>query len=162
MDILEKDTDYSMLLFHIFICLFVGGLSILISMDGVPDWFVQLNKPWFYPPVELYLPVWAFLYTLMGISVSFIWNKDTNKPEIKQALLVFYIQLVLNFLWTPLFFGAGLIGYALVDMILLLTFIILTMYRFYPISKKAAHILIPYLVWIIFETILNASLWILN
>jgi benzodiazapine receptor len=99
---------------------------------------------------------------MMGISAFMIWNMGFDKTEVKVALVIFGLQLVLNGLWTPIFFGLHLIGLALVEIIVMWAAILLTIISFWKISKPAALLLLPYIFWVSFAIVLNASLFILN
>jgi benzodiazapine receptor len=119
-----------------------------------------LNKPFFNPPHWLFGPVWITLYLLMGISLYLIWNNDGK--DSKSALIVFSIQLGLNTLWSLLFFGLKNPLLAFIEIILLWLFIVLTILFFYQKSKTASFLLIPYLLWVSFASVLNFSIFYLN
>ncbi|WP_018341776.1 TspO/MBR family protein [Cytophaga aurantiaca] len=143
-------------------CELTGVLSSILSNAAMNPWFDNLNKPSWNPPSAVFGPVWSILYLLMGISLWLVWKseKPTNEKEI--AVTFFIIQLFLNFWWSLLFFKFHSPELALVDITLLLILILVTIIQFFPISKTAAYILIPYLLWVAFATILNASILILN
>ena len=98
----------------------------------------------------------------MGISAFIVWNSGIERKQVKAALGIFALQLVLNGLWTPIFFGLHLIGFALVEIVLLWIAILWTILAFQKISKPAAWLLIPYMLWVSFAVVLNASLFLLN
>ena len=150
------------LLVSIAVCELVGILSTPFTIAAIPVWYASLIKPPFSPPSWIFGPVWTLLYALMGISFFLIWVKGLNKKKVKTALTYFLIQLALNFLWSISFFGfhSPLLGF--VNIIFLLVFIILTIKHFYPLSKNASYLLIPYLLWVIFATVLNGAFLILN
>ena len=106
--------------------------------------------------------VWPVLYVMMGISAFLIWNVGIDRPQVKVALGVFALQLILNGLWTPIFFGQHLIGLALVEIIMMWAAILLTILVFWRVSKPAALLLLPYIFWVSFAVVLNASLFLLN
>jgi tryptophan-rich sensory protein len=121
-----------------------------------------LIKPPFSPPNWIFGPVWTILYTLMGISVYLVWRQGIHNSQVKTALIIFGVQLFLNAIWSPIFFGLRALFVALVVIIILWIAILLTILTFLKISKIAAVLLIPYILWVSLATILNYSLWILN
>jgi tryptophan-rich sensory protein len=147
------------LIICILICQLAGIIGSLFTISSITSWYANLNKPFFTPPDWLFGPVWLILYTLMGISLYLIWN-EKSKGKIKIPLFIFFIQLVLNALWPIMFFGFQLIFYGLIEIIIMWTFIALTMFSFYRISRKAALILVPYIAWVTIATLLNYFVWV--
>ena len=142
-------------------CELVGVLGGVFTASAIPVWYMNLNKPVFSPPNWVFGPVWTLLYLLMGIAVYLVWiQKSTQKTKI--SLTFFIAQLIFNFLWSVLFFAMQSPLFALVDIIILWLLIVGTIIKFYPLSKIAAYLLVPYLVWVSFATILNASIVVLN
>ena len=141
--------------------LIVGGISGYATASGIQSWYVTLQKPSFNPPNYLFGPVWTFLYVLMGISLFIIWR---SKQGIKRsdALKIFSLQLTLNFLWSFLFFKFYLIGLAFLEIVLIWLSILYMIILFSRLSKPAAYLQIPYLLWVTFATILNGAIWLLN
>ena len=125
------------------------------------DWFHTLNKPTFAPPDMIFGPVWTALYILMAVSVFLLLKEPTNKSKLIPITL-FIAQLILNLLWSPVFFGNMDIKGGLVIVISLLIVLILTIISFYRISNTAGLLLIPYLIWVIFASALNYQYYILN
>lgn len=150
------------LIFAIAICQLTGIIGSVFTINSIPTWYAHLNKPSFSPPNWIFGPVWTLLYLLMGISVYLIWSKGLKKKSIKSALKLFLVQLALNFIWTPIFFGLRSLEFGLIVIVAMWIYIFLTIKSFYLISKLAAYLLIPYLLWVSFATILNASLVLLN
>ncbi len=150
------------LFISILIPLAVGSIAGIFTASSVKDWFLLLNKPSFNPPSWLFGPVWTILYILMGISFYLIWinNKDVAKKRI--CYVYYWIQLLLNFLWSFLFFFFKNPGLALIDIVVLLTTIVLTTVSFHKVSKAAARLLIPYILWVSFATALNFEIWRMN
>jgi translocator protein len=140
----------------------VGAAGSVLSLRAIPEWYAYLVKPALTPPSWVFGPVWTTLYLLMGVAAFLVWKKGWRKPEVKTALSVFGLQLVLNGLWSSLFFGLKNPGWALVDIILLWASIIATMFTFAKVSKIAAWILVPYLLWVSFALYLNYAIWSLN
>jgi tryptophan-rich sensory protein len=146
----------------VIICEIIGFTSGIATAEGVTNWFQTIEKPFFNPPSWLFAPVWTTLYALMGVSAALVWHQGIEKKEVKQALILFGIQLVLNFFWSFLFFKYHLLLVAFIEIITLLTFIILTAIQFYKIHKTAGLLMIPYILWVSFASVLNFSLWWLN
>ncbi|MDD2985392.1 TspO/MBR family protein [Flavobacterium sp.] len=145
------------------VCLAVGYGSGIVTQSAIETWYVTLEKPFFNPPNWLFAPAWTTLYILMGISAGIIWSKMDNMPKlVKKALWVFAIQLILNALWSFLFFGMQNPLLALIEILLLWLLIFETMKVFKPIDSLASKLLIPYILWVSFATLLNASIWWLN
>jgi translocator protein len=141
--------------------LVVGGISGLAQSGSDNEWFRTLDKPAFNPPGWVFGPVWTTLYLLMGISLYLIWTSPPSTVRTK-ALVVFTIQLILNFAWSFIFFEFQQILLALIEIVILWGFIIAMIVLFYRIHKTAAYLQVPYLLWTTFATVLNASIWILN
>lgn len=142
------------------LCLTLGISSGFSTVDSIANWYQFITKPSWNPPNWLFGPVWSLLYLLMGISVALIWHsQDSNK---KNAIQLFIIQFALNLGWSFIFFNQHEIGWAFVEILMMLTAIILTILSFYKISKPAAYLLIPYLCWVSFASVLNGTIWFLN
>ena len=150
------------LIISILICETTGITSGLIANTGVNTWFDALNKPSWNPPAFLFAPVWTFLYLLMGISLWLIWKSAAPVAQKSNAIILFSLQLFLNFWWSIIFFKFHSPAFALVDIILLLILILFTIISFSKLSKPAAWLLVPYIAWVSFATILNYSIWVLN
>jgi peptide methionine sulfoxide reductase msrA/msrB len=145
------------------VCFGVSGFgAIFTTQNSITNWYAQLQKPIFTPPDWVFGPVWTLLYLLMTISVFLVWNKGLDYPKVKQALGLFLIQLALNGIWTPLFFGFHLIMAAFIEIILLWLAIFATLLAFKRISSRAGILLAPYLIWVGYAAILNGSICYLN
>lgn len=150
------------LIISIAIPLTVGAISGMLTSNAVKGWFITINKPSFNPPNWVFAPVWTLLYILMGIAFFIIWKSAVN-ADVKRTAIIFYsIQLVLNFLWSLFFFGLHQPGWALADIILLWIMILFTIFSFGKISNISAWLLVPYICWVSFATLLNYSFWKLN
>jgi benzodiazapine receptor len=123
---------------------------------------VTLDKPAFNPPNWLFGPVWITLYTLMGIALYLAWKNGLNKAENRGILYIFIAQLILNTLWTILFFGLKSPLAGLIEIVILWIAILLTIIKFYGLSPLSAYLLIPYILWVSFAAVLNFFLWKLN
>ena len=150
------------LIISIAIPLAVGSISSLFTASSVDGWFTTIQKPSFNPPNWIFAPVWTILYIMMGIACYLVWEMDANK-KIKSTAIFFYgVQLALNFLWSLIFFYAQQPGWALADIILLWLMILLTIIWFGKVSIIPAWLMIPYICWVSFATILNFYIWKLN
>lgn len=150
------------LLFAVFICELVGNVGSLFTLPALASWYPSLIKPSFNPPAWLFGPVWLALYLLMGVSLYLIWSARTKASNHSAELLAFGVQLALNLLWSFLFFGLRSPLYGLVGIVLLWASILATIILFAKVSKPAAYLLSPYILWVSFALVLNYSIWTLN
>ena len=135
---------------------FCAPLAGMFSPPG--DWYVSINKPTWNPPSWIFGPVWTALYLMMAVAAWIVWRSD----RWRRPLCLYFTQLVLNAAWTPVFFGAKEIGWALVVILALWTAILCTLLAFGRVSKLAGWMLVPYLAWVSFATVLNFMLWRMN
>jgi translocator protein len=144
-------------------CFAVAGLgSVITGPQTTPDgWFETLDKPFFNPPSWLFGPVWTVLYFLIALSGWLVWRRSGFFGA-KVAMLLFFGQLALNLLWTAIFFGLQAPALALIEILILWAAILLTTLVFRPLSRLAAMLLLPYLAWVTFAVVLNATIWWLN
>ena len=157
-----KNKKTLVLVLGVLVCLGVGFFSGFITAESVETWYRTLNKPSFNPPSWIFAPVWTILYIMMGLSAGIIYNKGIRREEVRLALRIFAAQLILNGLWTIFFFGFENPLMAFIEIIFLWILILYTILKFYKISRKAAYLLIPYILWVTFASVLNFSIWILN
>jgi tryptophan-rich sensory protein len=144
-------------------CVVIGYLSGMVTRDSISTWYPTLVKPIFNPPNWIFAPVWSLLYIMMGLAAGMIWNRlELDESNVKKAMKFFVIQLGLNALWSYLFFGLHNPLLALVEIIVLWLMIFETHIQFKKVDKVAANFLLPYLAWVSFATVLNASIWWLN
>lgn len=146
----------------VFICEAVGIVSGLLTQNEMTTWFSSLNKPSWNPPAYLFGPVWTTLYLLMGISLGLIWKSNAPETQKLRAELTFALQLFLNFMWSILFFKCHSPALAFMDIVLMIVTILMTIGRFARMSRLAAWLLIPYLMWVCFATVLNYRIWAMN
>lgn len=144
-------------------CFAVAGLGAVITtaQTAPGGWFDTLEKPFFSPPSWLFGPVWTILYFLIALSGWLVWRRSGFSGA-RVAMILYFGQLVLNFLWTVIFFGLQAPGLALIEILVLWGAILLTTLAFRPLSRLAAVLLLPYLAWVTFATVLNAAIWWLN
>lgn len=150
------------LVFSILVCEAAGILGSLFTISAIPTWYAILNKPTFSPPNWIFAPVWTILYLMMGISLYLVWQKGIKTKGVKNALSVFGLQLALNASWSIVFFtGQSIVG-GLLIIVILWSLILITILKFLKISQTAALLLVPYLLWVSFATILNFYIFKLN
>lgn len=138
-----------------------GAIGSLATIANIPTWYAALHKPFFNPPNWLFGPVWTLLYILMGISLFIMWSASVKRSR-ATAWMAFFAQLVLNTLWSLVFFGAHQPWLGVGVIVLLLVAIGWTMREFWRFNRAATYILIPYLVWVSFATCLNVAVALLN
>lgn len=141
--------------------LLVGIGSGLFTEHSIATWYATLRKPSFNPPDGVFAPVWTLLYIIMGIAAARVWVKGSG-PVQGTALRTYCLQLALNAAWSFLFFAMQRPAWALLDIVLLLSAIVVCMLRFRPIDRPAMWLLLPYAAWVSFATVLNASIVALN
>lgn len=139
----------------------LGLLGGLFTAPEINDWYAGLQKPSFNPPNAIFAPVWTFLYALMGISFFLVWKQPVSHKR-NRALVLFAVQFVFNFCWSIIFFQLHAIGWALVEIILLWILVLATITSFVKLSRIAAILLVPYLAWVSFATVLTACIYQLN
>ena len=173
------------LVVSIIICELAGVIGSFFTVSQISGWYGALNKPAFNPPAWIFAPVWTTIFILMGVSLYLVWTnkwlpvnkinlknkKPWNKLSVKflsgswkqlNIILIFAIQLVLNILWSLIFFGAHSAGVAFFELIMLWFAIIFTIVNFYRVSKLAAWLMLPYILWVSFAGFLNFFIWVLN
>lgn len=150
------------LIIAIAIPLIVGGTSGFFTATGVESWYQTIARPTWNPPGWIFGPVWTTLYVMMGISLFLVWKEDASVELKKIGIALFAVQLVLNFFWSFIFFDQHQIGWALVEIAAMWVFILLTIFAFAQVNKAAAWLLVPYISWVSFATILNYTIWQLN
>lgn len=143
------------------LCLLVGVISGLSTAASIKTWYQELAKPAWTPPNWVFGPVWTLLYIGMGIAVWLVW-RERGTRDVTAALTCFLIQLALNFLWSPVFFGMHKPGWALADVLALWIAIAVTIALFYRVSVPASVLLIPYFLWVSYASALNYAIWRLN
>ncbi len=139
-----------------------GVVGSVFTAPSVAGWYAELAKPVVNPPAWVFGPVWTTLFALMGIAAFLVWKKGLERKSVKIALSIFVGQLVLNTLWSIIFFGLHSPGGALVEIVFLWLAILATIIAFARVSKPAAWLLLPYILWVSFAIYLNYALWTLN
>jgi len=143
------------------ISLGIGTLSGLLSMKGIMMYSLFAMKPSLAPPNWLFPVVWSILYVLMGISAAIVWLSE-DSPQRSKGLNLYVAQLIVNFFWSLIFFNAQAYGFAVLWLVLLWVLTLLMILEFRKVSKLAAKLQIPYLIWLSFALYLNIGVWVLN
>lgn len=161
---MEKGTrvEIAKLVICIILCQLAGMIGSFFTRPAIPTWYASLKKPFFTPPDWVFAPVWIILYILMGIAAFLVWRKGWHQKQNRSALIFFGIQLILNALWSFMFFGlrSPLAGF--IEISILSVAILLTIQSFLQISRIAGLLLIPYFLWVALASGLNLSIWVLN
>ncbi len=144
---------------NLILCFLIAALSGWVTRKNVKTWYPTLIKPSFNPPAWVFGPVWSVLYVMIAIVGGILWTQKSQHPA---AFIFYVIQLVLNFSWSFVFFGARQIGWALVNIVLLWLSVLVTMVLAFQVSLLAGYLIIPYLLWLSIATTINASVWKLN
>jgi tryptophan-rich sensory protein len=150
------------LLLSLVVPLAVGGLAGWATSAGVAEWYPTLTKPTFNPPAWVFGPVWTLLYLMMGLAVFLVWRRGLEVEGVRAALAVFVVQLVLNGVWSLLFFGLRSPGLAFAEILVLWLAIGVTSWLFWRVAPAAGLLLVPYWAWVSFAAVLNGSIWSLN
>jgi tryptophan-rich sensory protein len=150
------------LILSILICQLAGLIGVFFTSPVISTWYSSIVKPTFNPPNWVFGPVWTTLYTLIGISLYLVIKDGIDSQGKKKALFVFSIHLILNSLWSILFFGMKNPFLAFIEIIILWGMIVYTMVLFKNIDKRTIYLLTPYLLWVSFAALLNFSIWRLN
>ena len=150
------------IIISVVICLLAGAIGAAATKTSVNSWYLELNKPSFNPPNEVFSPVWTVLFILMGVAAGLVWNRGFYHKWVKTALYHFGFQLLLNITWSLVFFGLNEILGALFVIIALFVLLLFTYKWFKVVNTTAAYLLIPYILWVSFATVLNFCIWQLN
>jgi tryptophan-rich sensory protein len=150
------------LIISLAVCLGAGFIGSIFTAGAIPTWYAGLNKPSFNPPSWVFAPVWTILYIMMGVAAFLVWRQGLTAPGVKIALAFFLLQLILNVAWSLIFFNWHSPLYALIDIIALWLSLALTIVFFNQVSGPAAWLLVPYILWVSFASLLNFAVWRLN
>lgn len=142
--------------------LLAGFIGSLFTREAVTTWYVTLRKPVFTPPSWLFGPVWTALYVMMGIALFAIWRKGAGIPGVRSAIVLFVVQLILNTFWSIAFFGLRSPLLGVVVIAALWVALLLTVASFFRISSLAGWLLVPYMLWVSFASVLTFSIYFLN
>jgi tryptophan-rich sensory protein len=140
----------------------IGFVAMLFTRPQIAGWYASLKKPSFNPPPQAFAPVWICIYVMIATAAYLVWKHRSRKPVYKVTRGIYFIQLFLNGSWSIVFFGLHQVFGALVIIILLWISILLTIQWFNKFNKVAGWLLWPYLLWVSFAAVLNASIYFLN
>jgi len=154
--------DYVKLGIAIGVCELAGVIGVFFARPAISGWYLLVVKPSLTPPSWVFAPVWILLYALMGIAAFLIWRKGFERSDVWWAMTIFDFQLALNIFWSVIFFGLHNPLSAFIELVLLWGAILATMIMFYRISRAAAWLLAPYILWVSFAGYLNYMIWVLN
>ena len=147
---------------NIAIPLAVGALGAFFTASSVNTWYVSLAKPSFNPPNSIFAPVWTAIFITIGIAAYLVWQKRHTITRFPRTIAIYFIQLMLNVMWSFIFFYAHQIGVAVFESVFLLFVVIVNAITFYKIDKRAGLLFIPYILWVSFATVLTYSIYALN
>ena len=154
--------DIIKLIVSIVACQAAGAVGAVFTTPAISTWYRSLKKPGFVPPNSVFGPIWITLYVLMGIAVFLVWRQGLGSGGVLPAFIVFWVQLVLNLLWSVVFFGLKSPAGGLVIITLLWIAILISIILFFGISAVAGGLLIPYIIWVSIAANLNFRIWRLN
>jgi translocator protein len=143
-------------------CIGSGLIGSIFTRESISNWYIFLQKPAFTPPNWLFAPVWFLLYILMGIAVFLVWRKGLDQFHVREGIVIFIMQLVLNAGWSFAFFGLKSPVTGLIVIVPLWTAILLTIINFFRVSRTAAYLLVPYIVWVSYATVLTLTIYLMN
>lgn len=157
-----KIISYPKLILSIILIEIIGSIGAIATTPAIPGWYSSLVKPFFTPPSWVFGPVWTSLFFLMGFALYLVWQEGIEKRPVRLAIIAFSIQMVLNVLWTFLFFGMQNPFFALIEIFILWIAILFVIIKFYKVSRPAAYMMIPYICWVTIATALNLGVYLLN
>ena len=156
------DNSIVKLIISIIACFAAGGIGSLFTSRAIPTWYPTLKKPRYTPPNKVFGPVWTTLYILMGISVFLVWQKGLAAEGVLLPFIFFWVQLILNALWSIIFFGMKSKGGGVIVIIALWLLILATIITSFQVSVWAGTLLLPYILWVSVAAYLNVGIWFLN
>ena len=161
MPVRSRLADIAALVLFLALCLGIGALGASVTATSVDTWYAGLVKPSFNPPDEVFGPVWTVLYILMGVAAWRVW-RSADRDTTRGPLTLFALQLAINLGWTVVFFGLQKIASAVATIVVLDVAVLVTMLAFRSVDRLAALLMLPYVVWVAFATVLNVAIWRLN
>ena len=157
-----RKVEIAKLVSCIILCQVAGILGSIFTKPAILSWYGPLKKPFFTPPNWVFAPVWVMLYVLMGVAAFLVWRKGFQQKQTWSALVLFGIQLILNVLWSVMFFGLRSPIAGLIEISILALVVLLTIQSFLQVTRVAGLLLVPYFLWVAFASGLNLSIWVLN
>lgn len=161
MPVRHRAVDLIALVLFLALCLGVGALGASVVATGVDSWYAGLAKPSFNPPDEVFGPVWTVLYILMAVAAWRVW-RIADRDTARGPLTLFALQLAINLGWIVVFFGLQKIASAVATIVVLDVAILVTVLAFRTVDRLAALLMLPYVAWAAFATVLNVAIWRLN
>jgi translocator protein len=158
----SKLKEVPKLVVSILIPLVIGFLGSIATIAEISTWYAALSKPSWSPPNWLFGPVWTTLYILMGIALYLVWREGLDRRDVRFAILIFGVQLILNLLWSIVFFSYHALFGSFILILILWIAILANIVAFYIISKPAGILLVPYIIWVSIASYLNYSVYLLN
>lgn len=146
----------------VILCLGIGYLGSIATTPNLEPWYATLTKPSWTPPPLAFPIAWTTLYVVMAVAVWLVWRAPAQTPSRGRALMAFSVQLALNAAWSWAFFAAQSPGFGLVVILALLAAIVWTAWLFFGVSRPAGVLMLPYLAWVSFATVLNATIFAMN
>jgi tryptophan-rich sensory protein len=141
----------------------IGASGAIFTVQGLSEWYGTLQRPALAPPNWVFGPVWTFLFALIGVALWLVWRQANSSPTaVRFAFSVFALHFVFNLGWSAVFFGMQEIGLGLAVILVLWALIVATMLVFNRVDRRAALLLVPYLLWVSFAAYLNYQFWVLN
>jgi translocator protein len=156
------DNSIVKLIISVIACFAAGGIGSIFTFKSIPTWYPGLKKPKYTPPDKVFGPIWTALYLLMGISVYLIWQKGLPNDGVLIAFIIFWVQLILNALWSIIFFGMKSKGGGVITIIILWFLILAEIITSFQVSSWAGTLLIPYIIWVSIASYLNIGIWWFN
>jgi len=161
MPVRSRLVDSVALVLFVALCLGIGALGASVTATSVDTWYAGLVKPSFNPPDQVFGPVWTVLYILMGVAAWRVW-RSADRDTTRGPLTLFALQLAINLGWSVVFFGLHKIATAVATIVVLDVAVLVTMLAFRSVDRRAALLMVPYVVWVAFATVLNVAIWRLN
>ena len=156
-----RSRNAAALVVFLIICFAISGLGSFVTAQNIATWYSGLAKPQFNPPNWIFAPVWTTLFLLIAIAGWRVWRNGVGTAR-QRGLVIYGFQLLLNLLWSFIFFGAHRIDLALIEIVVLLAMIVINALSFWRIDRVAGALLLPYAAWVSFAAVLNFALWRLN
>lgn len=157
-----RKKDWFVLAGWLLLCQAAAALGSWVTLPSIPTWYASLHKPELAPPNWVFGPVWTTLFVLMAVAAFVVWKKGKDRHRVRVGLALFFAQLLLNVLWSVVFFGLHQLGTAVLEVAVFWLSIAATIWAFAKVSKTAAWLMSPYLGWVSFASYLTFAIWMLN
>lgn len=158
----SRSADVAKIIVSLLAAFLAGGIGSVFTTSSLPNWYAGLQKPFFTPPDWLFAPAWTILYVLMAVAAFLVWRQGLRTLGVRRALWAYLVQLILNVLWSVVFFGLKSPLFGMVVILFLWFAIIVTTVRFFWVSRTAAWLMVPYAIWVTFASVLNIGIYALN